>query len=485
MAGLRPTLQCTPNGVGRQAEPLGIRAAGRTRRRIELAMRRDVMLSLADARARILGLAEPADPIEVPLVDAAGLVLAEPLIADVDSPPFDRAAHDGYAVRAVDAHAGAYLRVVGPARGWGGRTRAGQEGRGRKRSKATAALALPTPTAAELAINPGEAAHVTAGAPLPMGADAVVRTEDTRPERGVGAPHTLLVTRGVTEGQNVVARGEYLRAGDPLVPAGSRIRLPMIGLLASQGCVHPVCHRRVRVAVFAVGDHLVGPGEAPVMHRERNGSGPAVVAPCLHWGAIAHDLGAVHERELTATLHRALSASVVVVLGEPEGAIPRALKKAGVRMEFEGVSLHPGKRLSYGVWRDDLDRVQHHVFHLAPGPVGVMAGVALLIGPLIARLQGGPADPPAFLRAVWNGPTHRPTDDRHWAVPVTLAVGEDARLRATPLEHRGKDDLPGFAKAEALAVLPPRDGPWERESVVEVAPLGAWPPGSPAPSAWA
>jgi molybdopterin biosynthesis enzyme len=122
---------------------------------------------------------------------------------------------------------------------------------------------------------------------------------------------------------------------------------------------------------------------------------------------------------------------------------------------------------------------------MAPGPIGVLSGVALLVGPLIARLQGGPAAPPATLHAVWSGPPHRATDDRLWAVPVTLAVGDDARLRVTPVEHRGKDDLVGFSRAEALALLPPRSGPWGGGEVVQVMPLGAWPPGAPAPSAWA
>jgi molybdopterin molybdotransferase len=259
----------------------------------------------------------------------------------------------------------------------------------------------------------------------------------------------------------------------------------MVGLLAAQGCVHPVCHRRVRVAVLAVGDHLVGPGDAPVMHRERNAAGPTAVAPCLHWGATAHDLGTVPERDLPSALDRALTAPVVVLIGPPEGVIPRAARKAGVETLFSGVSLHPGKRLSYGVVRNGSGRAAHHVFHMAPGPVGVLTGVALIVGPLIARLQGGPAVPPPPLHAVWAGPPHRPTDDRLWAVPVTLSVGDDARLRVTPVDHRGKDDLVGFARAEALALLPPRSGPWNGGEVVEIVPLGAWPPGAPAPSAWA
>src|SRR5205085_186433 len=175
----------------------------------------------------------------------------------------------------------------------------------------------------------------------------------------------IVVLRTVHAGQGVIARGQFLRAGAELAPAGTRLRLPMVGLLASEGCVQPVCYRRVRVAVLAVGDHLVGPGEAPVMHRERNAAGPTAVAPCLHWGATAHDLGTVPERErdLAPALDRALTAPVVIVLGKPEGAIPRALKRAGVEPRFAGVSIHPGKRISYGVIRAGTGRAAHHVFH--------------------------------------------------------------------------------------------------------------------------
>ncbi|MFO0951021.1 MAG: molybdopterin biosynthesis enzyme [Isosphaeraceae bacterium] len=402
-----------------------------------------------------------------------GLVLAEPVVADVDMPPFDRAEHDGYAVRSDDALPGARLRLVGPTRGWGGRASI--------RARASAAVAVPT--SAEISINPGETAHVTAGAAMPLGADVVIRTEDTRPEPGGGPPREVVILRSGQGGQNVVPRGYYLRAGTEIAPAGARIRLPMVGMLAAQGCVHPVCHRRVRVAVVAVGDHLVEPGEAPVMHRERNAASTAVVGPCLHWGAMTHDLGAVSVSDLPAALNRALTAPVVVVLGEPEGAVPKALKRAGVRNVFEGVSMHPGKRLSYGVVGGSHGPARNHVFHMAPGPVGVSTAVALLLGPLIARLQGGPVESPPTLRAVWSGESHRATDDRLWAVPVRLTVGDNARLQAHPVEHRGKDDLASFTQADALALLPPQSGPWAGGEVVEAVPLGAWPPGAPSPSA--
>jgi molybdopterin molybdotransferase len=405
------------------------------------------MLSLAEARARILGRAEPGETIEVALTEALGLVLAEPAVADVDLPPFDRAALDGYAVRAGDAVPKAPLRVVG-------------RGRGREGNDPE--------VAAE------EAARVTTGDPMPVGADAVLRTEDSRPEPGVGRPRLVEVLRPVARGQNVVHRGYYLRAGTELAPAGTRLRLAMVGLLAAQGCVHPVCYRRVRVAVLAVGDHLVGPGEAPVMHRERNAAGPAIVAPCLHWGATAHDLGTVPEDGLDNALARALTAPVVVVFGPEGGAVAASLARAGVEPVVAGVSLHPGKRLNYGVVLGPSGRVESHVFHLPPSPIAALTVVTLLIGPLIERLQGAPVVPPPALRAVWDG-AHRATDDRLWAVPVTLSLDDEARLRALPIDHRGKDDLLGFARAEALALLPPRSGPWYGGEIVEIAPLGPWP----------
>jgi molybdopterin molybdotransferase len=403
------------------------------------------MLSLAETRARILELAEPGEAIEVPWTEALGLVLAEPAVADVDLPPFDRAALDGYALRAADAREGARLRVVGPRRSW-----------------------------TEVQVEPGRAARVQADDALPLGADAVVRTEDSRPDSRVGPPRAIELPRPVEAGQNVVPRGYFLRAGTELAPAGTRLRLPMIGLLASQGCVHPVCYRRVRVAVLAVGNHLVGPGEAPVMHRERNATGPTLVAPCLQWGATAHDLGAIPEFELEAALARALTAPVVVVAGPMAGPIPKALARAGVEPVFEGVLLHPDTRLNYGIVRDGSGRARHHVFHVSPSPNGALTIAALLLGPLIARLQGGPAAPPPALRAVWTGP-HRATDDRLWAVPVALANAPDGRLICRPIEHRGQDDLPGYARADALALLPARTGPWHGGEVVEVAPLGPWP----------
>ena len=251
------------------------------------------MWSLAEARTRILECAVPGEAIEVPLPEAVGLVLAEPAVGDVDQPPFDRAAFDGYA-----------LAPPTPRRGFD-----------------TASSRAPGQACGEVEVGPAGRCGSGRARPCPLEPTPCSAPRTADPSRArPAAPRRSLAAVGA--GRERRPTGERLRAGTLLAPAGTRLGLSLVGLLAAQGCVHPVCHRRARVAVLAVGDELVHPGDAPVMHRERNAAGPAVVAPCVLWGATAHDLGAVVERDLDAALDRALTAPVVVILGAPPSRSP-------------------------------------------------------------------------------------------------------------------------------------------------------------------
>jgi len=396
--------------------------------------------TLAEAHSQILALAEPGESVEVSLVDALGLVLAEDAVADVDLPPFDRASGEGYAVRAAEATAGALLRVAGLR--WSRRP-------------------------FDDALEPGEAIRVRPGDPLPEGADAVLPLADARPDPETGPARVVEVLRAVEAGSEVARRGHLLEAGEVLATAGTRLRASMVGLLASQGCVHPYCHRRVRVAVVAIGDHLVGPGEAPVMHRERNAANASVAALALRAGAMPHDLQSVAVGDFARTLDRATSAPVIVVLGRKDRAVARVYQEAGAEEVFRGVALKPGGRSSYLAIRDESGRVAHHVFHLPLAPMAASTAFTLLVQPLIARLQGETADAPSSTRAHWEGESRR-VGDRLRAVPVRLAVDAEARQVARPATIRGLHDLAGFATADGLALLPERSGPRIGGEVVEV-----------------
>lgn len=402
------------------------------------------MLSLPEARSRILDHAEPGEPIEASLVDALGLVLAGPAEADVHLPPFDRATREGYAVRAAEATPGALLRVIGT-----------------RRIKA-----------ADEAIEAGEASRVAAGAPMPAGADAVARLRDVRPDPESGRTRVIEVLRGAGPGRGVSPRGSILEAGREILPAGTRLRAPMVGLLASQGCVHPLCHRRVRVAILAVGDHLVPPAEAPTMHRERNAANLALAALAVRADALPHDFQAVPARQLLPALERSTSSPVILVLGDAWPAIPRAFRALGVEPIFRGVAARPGGGAHYGVIRDDEGRVAHHVFRLPGSPVEAAVAFTLLVRPLIRRLQGDPDPSPTGPAAHLDG-DHRASGRWARALPAAFRVDADARCRVRPIPTRGPDDLPALALADGLAVLPPDSGPWSGGETVEYAAFDA------------
>ena len=400
----------------------------------------EMPLPPAEALSRILALAEPEGFIEVSLLEALGLFLAEDATADVAMPPTDRAASDGYAVRLADAAAGSLLRVAGMRRS-----------------------IRPTDDILEA----GEAIRVRPGDPFPVGADAIVAIESVRPDPDSGPVRVIEILRAPEGDLDLIRRGQMVEAGEVIVPAGTRLEAAMVGLLASQGCVHPVCRRRVRVAVVAVGDHLVPCYEAPVMHRVRNVANPQIVALALRAGAMPHDLQSVGESDLPRAFERATSATIIVVHAPNSRATRRTFREFGVEPVVSGIRMRPGSSVRYGVIRDDAGSVAHHVFQLSMSvPAGVVA-FSLLIHPLIARLQGNEEGGSMMVPAVWEGPPKSARDYLR-AIPVKMGFDADARHFARPIPLRGRDDLARFAGANGLAILPAGQGPWIGGEVVQV-----------------
>src|SRR5256886_455124 len=184
------------------------------------------LMSADDALARILDGVPRVPAVQTPLLDALGLVLAEDSAADRDVPPFRNSAMDGYAVRGDDvASAPVELRVVGE----------------------VAAGGFP-----DRAVGPGEAMRVMTGAPIPDGADTVVRVEDTD-----NASDVVTITAATPKGLSTRQAGEDFRAGETILTKGSVLRAAEIGLLAAVGRARVRVRKRPRVAVFSTGDEIV------------------------------------------------------------------------------------------------------------------------------------------------------------------------------------------------------------------------------------
>jgi molybdopterin molybdotransferase len=244
----------------------------------------------------------------------------------------------------------------------------------------------------------------------------------------------------------------------------------MVGLLASQGCVHPICHRRVRVSVLAIGDQLVGPAEAPILHRERNATNLAVSALILAKGAMVHDLGCVTEADAAPAIDRATTAPVVLIIGDFTGGLLRRLARDGVEPVASGLDLSPGATIQYGVMRDDRGFPTAHLLLLPLDPVAAVIGTALLALPLIARLQGGTETGPPLRWARLKG-GYASQQERTLALPARLIPNEFGVLEAELVPLSGERDLPGFARANALALIE-AGATVEADGLVRVVPLG-------------
>lgn len=250
------------------------------------------MLTVSEALAAIVRETTRLNAARVRLADALGLVLAEDAVSDLDSPPFDKALMDGYAVRAAEVGlVGARLRVVDE-------VLAGRVSRKH--------------------LGSGEAIRIMTGAPIPGGADAVVPVERTRMEGAAGNPTVVIENpAGITAGKNILKQGESTRKGTRVVPAGRRLRAQEIGALAELGQAHLAVIPAPRVAVLATGDELVPVDQTPGPGQIRNSNETMLVAQLQQMGADPVPLGVARDTatELRERIGRGLNYEILLLSG--------------------------------------------------------------------------------------------------------------------------------------------------------------------------
>ena len=317
-------------------------------------------MSADDALSRILAAVPTLPTVEVALLDALGLVLAEDVRADLDVPPFRNSAMDGYAVRGDDvASAPVKLRVVGQ---------------------------IAAGTFPDRSIAQGEAMRIMTGAPLPDGADTVVRVEDTD-----NANDVVTIAAATPKGMSVRAAGEDLRKGERILTKATVLRAAEIGLLASLGRARIRVTKRPRVAVFSTGDEVVDAGAAlaPGQIRDSNryslaaairaaGSDPVV------GGIVPDDPGALRAALITASSADAIVTSGGVSVGDHDHMKP-VLSELGT-IDFWAIAIRPGRPLAFGELRDGDRRVP--IFGLPGNAVSSLLTFELFVRPALLRMQG-------------------------------------------------------------------------------------------------
>ncbi|HEU4430065.1 MAG TPA: gephyrin-like molybdotransferase Glp [Myxococcota bacterium] len=380
-------------------------------------------ISVPEARALVLEQARPLTPEVVAFESALGRVLAEDVRSSRTLPPADCSAMDGYAVRAADvARAGAQLRIAYEVAA-GGR--------------------------APRALGAGEAARIFTGAPLPPGADAVVRQEDTEARAG-----EVRVLVAVPRGESVREAGEDVKDGDLVLQAGARIGPAEIGMLAALGRTLVHVHRRPRVAVLSGGDELVEPHEEPSGGRIVSSNAYSIAAQCREAGALPNNLGIARDTpgDLERLLRSGLGADVLVSsagvsVGDHDHVRP-TLEKLGVRLVFWGVEMKPGYPIAFGRAGDGSGAF---VFGLPGNPVSAMVTFELFVRPLLLALAGRRDLARPELGAIAGEAFHKKPGREHY-VRVFLARRGDEFV-ATATGNQSSGVLRSMTLADGLLVF--------------------------------
>jgi molybdopterin molybdotransferase len=398
------------------------------------------MISVEEARERILSFFERLEPASVPLLDALGQVLAEDVVAPFDIPPLDNTAMDGYAVRAADT------------------TGASEE----QPRELTVVADLAAGYVADRPVGEGEAMRIMTGAPMPPGSDAIVPFEETdetlrEPGQAPQRTGTVRVFIGAEVSANIRFRGEDVRAGQTVLPAGRVLRASEIGVLASLGLAVVSVHRRPVVAILSTGDEVTEPGYPLQPGRIYDANAHSVAALVRKNGGVPRLLGIAKDNieDLTAKLRAGYDADMIVTsAGVSRGdfdVVKDVLAREGA-IDFWTVRMKPGKPLAFGAFETPDGR---HVPHLGlPGnPVSSMVSFELFGRPAIFKMLG---------RDDWERPTLtavtrdevRNLDGRRFYARCIVTRGEDGRYYADLTGPQGSGILTSMSAANALTVIP-------------------------------
>jgi len=384
-------------------------------------------ISPEEAWERIAARLSPLAGERAPRREAAGRVLAEALAATVDVPAADVSAMDGYAL-------------------------AGEVTPGERRP-VIATIAAGDPPG--LALPAGKAARIMTGAPMPLGADRVVPVEATRavPLETVREMAVELLA-AAARGEHIRRRGEVLRAGEPLLPAGSLLTPGALALVATHGYAEVPVHRAPAVAVLPTGDEVVPPERVPGPGQLRDSHTDFLLAAGGTLGLRFTALGIAPDRpeELTARVAAGMAAADVLLIcgGVSMGEfdlVEGALERLGCRRHFDAVAIQPGKPLVFATHPGGV------VFGLPGNPASVMVGFWLFVRPALALLAGR-ADAwwrpsvPATLEAPLPGAAA--ARDRFLPAEVSWGAAPGGGPLVRPLPPKGSHDLAAYARGTAL-----------------------------------
>jgi len=361
----------------------------------------------------------------LPLLDSQSRVLAKPVTADRDYPPFNRAMRDGYAVRAADlAQLPAALQLVGEIK----------------------AGAAPETLSKQIAA--GQAAAIMTGAPAPSGADAVVMVEYTSLRDGL-----VTVTRGVASGDNIAPAGSEALAKDLLLEPGTLMDYAALAVASSVGQQNVWVYQRPIVGILATGDEVVELSAQPGPTQIRNSNSYSLAAQVRASGATPRMIGIAHDEtsHLRELITEGLDTDLLLLAGGVSmgkyDLVEQVLAGLGAEFFFTGAQIQPGRPVVFG-------RLGEKYFFGLPGnPISTMVCFALFVRPLVDALAGRTPQPLIFLHARLKSEIRVKTGLTRF-LPGFLS-GEFASAEVELARWQGSGDVASTARANCYVVIPP------------------------------
>jgi molybdenum cofactor synthesis domain-containing protein len=395
------------------------------------------VIDLAEARRTLLAACPRIEPVLLDSAEADGCVLAADVTAPGNVPPFDNSSVDGYAVRAADtAGASAAAPVLFEVLG-----------------------SVLAGSVAQRPVEPGQAWKVMTGAPVPAAADAVVlveRTSATRTQQLGAAGDQVAVFAEVRAGAGIRRAGSDVRAGEPVLAAGTVLRPAHLGVLASVGASQVSGYRRLRVGVLVTGDELVsaggvlGPGQIYESNRAM------LLALLVRANCEPADLGVAGDD--VATLRRRLDSALAecdavltcggVSMGDSDPV--RAVLEASGALTWLQVAIRPAKPFAFGLLPGPSGVVP--VLGLPGNPVSALVSFELLARPALRQMMGHSNPYGTSVLAIADEPLERPHGDGRTAyLRVSCEFGPDGRLHVRPVAGQDSHQLSASAAAGGLA----------------------------------
>ncbi|HMR99831.1 MAG TPA: molybdopterin molybdotransferase MoeA [Anaerolineales bacterium] len=391
------------------------------------------LLSVREARERILSHFQPVTTEALPAVESLNRILAQDVTALDDLPPFDNSSMDGFAIRAIDVAdakpaSPRTLRVVAD---------------------------IPAGSPPTVSITSGEAARIMTGAPLPLGADAVIPVEDTNfQDRAAGAPPPPEVTifKNVTQNENIRQRGADIRTGETALQKGRQLKPQDVALLASLGYSTVNVFRKPRVALFSSGDELLDASQPLEPGKIRDSNSHMLAGLIESAGAEVEKLGTAKDtyESVKAALDKTSALKVDLILssaGVSVGAFDyvKSVIESNGKMDFWRVNMRPGKPLAFGEYNGAP-------FIGLPGnPVSAFVGFEVFVRAALGRLAGQTERNRLAIRARCEGEIN--SDGRESYLRANLRE-ENGSLVARLTGHQGSGNILSLAQADALLIIP-------------------------------